>query len=496
MNKLIILFLVVLIFVIYNSKKETYVCSKLEYKDRLDKNIDTYIKHIKLSNTNNVALEKLINHKKCCDNKKNRITQCKTILPLVIDIHIMTNFSFDLGGKKIENDIKSHEIRNTLLPYLNEIWRHACIKWELRNIYVENIDDNLVKDYPKDFYRNQKHKALIYMLKHLDMSLLENRIMLRNELFKMSNISNLNKNKFNIYIFPYLGKNITGLTFNLDHYGVMSLVGLWNNYYQKNNIKNDEKLTDTKCNGLSLFKMTKFQLAYLISKQLGYSLGLKESDNPVNIMSKNIIDLSTYIFKKQCGYAKNPNPYLSTHITSQIPKNMESKCTPMITSKLKHDLILKQMQHQDSSNNKITLFSYKQKHIIIKNILNGEKKLVSTNKDIIDYPLSAECKTVLAECNLFDRKKINNINEKNKCVHTVFKIINGKPLEELNIEEETYGDSDLFKQDYNPDKCIFPILSDVGKFICKIPKNILETSKICKKEEPKSYMDKIDFSHY
>ena len=50
MNKLIILFLVILVFVIYNSKRETYACSKLKYKDRLDTNLTRYIKHIKLSN--------------------------------------------------------------------------------------------------------------------------------------------------------------------------------------------------------------------------------------------------------------------------------------------------------------------------------------------------------------------------------------------------------------------------------------------------------------
>ena len=128
--------------------------------------------------------------------------------------------------------------------------------------------------------------------------------------------------------------------------------------------------------------------------------------------------------------------------------------------------------------------------------MNETKIINSKSSDIIQYSLSEKCKTVFADCKLFDRIKINNINEKNKCIHTIYKIVEGKPLEEEILTEEEYGIAEKIDQTYNPDKCIFPILSDLGKFICKTPKEYYKPTKVCRKEEPKTYLDKIDFSHY
>ena len=194
-------------------------------------------------------------------NTYKPVANCDKINKLNLDMHIMTNFSFTIGNRVVKNDLKESDL-SKLMNVINKIWSNGCVKWTMDRHYVENMTSNYTKYYTDITKFNEKKRALDYMMNSLDVS--KHKLMFRNELYKFIDIDVLDSRIFRVYIYPYLGDKVEGLVTNND--GIVINIGYWNNV-----------------NGLK--KLNINELGRIISKYLGYCLGLLSSKIEKNLMN-------------------------------------------------------------------------------------------------------------------------------------------------------------------------------------------------------------------
>jgi hypothetical protein len=213
--------------------------------------------------------------------KLNR-NQCGEFIKLNLNVHFMTQINFNYKNKIYNTYINEYYFETHLLPEINNIWKHACIKWNVKFYYKENIDLNLSFKYPNNFERKQilnTNISRLYNSKNIEekMSILHN----------LYNENCYNGKEFNLYFMPFLGES--SITFYKE--GIFSFIGLWFN------------------KGKGLIKKIDYKniFAKEISKNLGYFLNLtKNYKNNLMGSRNNVKFLKTdlNILKKQAIIGK------------------------------------------------------------------------------------------------------------------------------------------------------------------------------------------------
>lgn len=179
----------------------------------------------------------------------------QSLISVPLRFHIVKDLTMKSNGADMKSWVSSEDLKNTVLPEVNNIWLPAGIEFELENIFHSktlNLDNKnyLITQIVKS-QRDDKGRSDPKRISHLN---------------KLINWANHNKNVINIYLVPYLGKTSQG---NANRKYKRIFVGQWTDKPSKGK-KPPQRF--------QLVESSPYKIGSLsrtISHEIGHILGLK-----------------------------------------------------------------------------------------------------------------------------------------------------------------------------------------------------------------------------
>ncbi len=184
---------------------------------------------------------------------------------LNLRVHIMTDITIShASGVKMENWVTPKDIRETIMPEVNEIWKQANIQWVIESV----IEEKVIKD---DSYeeaiaflattkRDSKGHSNPERLKYL------------NALTQPQNWSKpeeMDKNLFHIYLWPFMGNTSQGNA--MKGYDNHTSVGTWTNKFNRGGTPEKVRLHEDHDN------FERGSLSRTVAHEIGHVLSLRHN---------------------------------------------------------------------------------------------------------------------------------------------------------------------------------------------------------------------------
>jgi len=198
------------------------------------------------------------------DVSKN-INEENATIHLNLRVHIMQDITMvHSTGVVMENWITPRDIKETIMPEVNSIWKQANIQWDIESIIEENVVKGDTYEESLTFIAGTKRDAE----GHSDSDRLPHLYSLMQPQ-NMSKADELDKNLFHIYLFPFIGNTSQGNA--MRPYNWSTVVGTWSNKSNKGGIPEKALLTEDH----KSFK--KGSLSRTIAHEIGHVLSLQHN---------------------------------------------------------------------------------------------------------------------------------------------------------------------------------------------------------------------------
>lgn len=198
------------------------------------------------------------------DVSKN-INEENATIHLNLRVHIMQDITMvHSTGTIMKNWITPSDIKETIMPEVNAIWKQANIQWDIESIIEENVvkgdtyENSLI--FIAGTKRDSEGRSDAERLPHL-YSLMQPQ--------NMSKADELDKNLFHIYLFPFIGNTSQGNAMRPFHWS--TVVGTWTNKHNKGGIPEKTALTEDH----NSFK--RGSLSRTIAHEIGHVLSLQHN---------------------------------------------------------------------------------------------------------------------------------------------------------------------------------------------------------------------------
>ena len=194
----------------------------------------------------------------CNTNQTDNSANVNTIIKLPIRFHVLHGVTVEKKGVTMDMWVKDNNIHEIIVPELNRIWKPARIEWYVESILAEKIES----------ISDKQSKAIKYIANsRRDSNGKSNprRIPLIYDFF---NERKINKNSFNIFLFPYIGGTSQGNAKGKNR----AIVGVWTDKPSRG-IKPPERF---KLSEKPPFKIG--SIARTCAHELGHNLGLRHPD--------------------------------------------------------------------------------------------------------------------------------------------------------------------------------------------------------------------------
>ncbi len=154
----------------------------------------------------------------------------KTVYHLNLRIHLMTDITMThSSGISMDSWVTPSNVRDIIMPEVNEIWKQANIQWVIESIIEEDVVKHNAYEESIAFIastkRDSKGRSDRKRLPHLN-SLMQRKY--------MSKTKRLDNNLFHIYLFPFIGNTSQGNA--MRHFEWRSVVGTWSNKHNRGGV--------------------------------------------------------------------------------------------------------------------------------------------------------------------------------------------------------------------------------------------------------------------
>ena len=197
----------------------------------------------------------------------------------------MRDITMNVKGVRMSNDhISMNTIENKVMPELNKIWDQANIKWDLIEVYDENVVKkgykNIPDGYPKSF---EKLKLIVEKAKRDRNGKSDPRRLRPLFLFMQPGNrikpSEFGQNNFHVYLYPFIGNTSQGNAMRKhkdtgNSLGFHTVVGTWTNKHNKGKIPEKFKLVE---DWEKWTKIKRGSLSRTIAHEIGHVIGLRHN---------------------------------------------------------------------------------------------------------------------------------------------------------------------------------------------------------------------------
>ncbi|MBU1012507.1 MAG: hypothetical protein KKG99_05845 [Bacteroidetes bacterium] len=194
------------------------------------------------------------------------INEENTTIHLNLRVHIMQDITMiHSTGVIMKNWITPSDIKETIMPEVNAIWKQANIQWDIESIIEENVVKGDTYEESLTFIagtkRDSEGRSDAERLPHL-YKLMQPQ--------NMSKADELDKNLFHIYLFPFIGNTSQGNA--MRPFNWSTVVGTWTNKHNRGGIPEKTALTEDH----NSFK--RGSLSRTIAHEIGHVLSLKHNE--------------------------------------------------------------------------------------------------------------------------------------------------------------------------------------------------------------------------
>ncbi len=183
-------------------------------------------------------------------------------IPLNLRVHIIQSSPWIHPlGTEMESWVSPSDVKNTILPEVNRIWKQANIQWEIESIIEEDIRPFKGFENSIDFVINTKRDAA----GKSDPKRLPHLYRLMKKRYK-STPEELGTNLFHIYLFPFIGNTSQGNA--MRPFGYHTVVGTWSNKHNRGGIPEKTLLVEDENT------FVRGSLSRTIAHELGHVLSL------------------------------------------------------------------------------------------------------------------------------------------------------------------------------------------------------------------------------
>jgi hypothetical protein len=193
------------------------------------------------------------------------INEENTLIHLNLRVHIMQDITMvHSTGTIMKNWILPRDIKETIMPEVNAIWKQANIQWDIESIIEENVVKGDTYEESLTFIAGTKRDSE----GHSDAERLPHLYSLMQPQ-NMSKADELDKNLFHIYLFPFIGNTSQGNA--MKPFNWSTVVGTWSNKHNKGGVPEKTALTEDH----NSFK--RGSLSRTIAHEIGHVLSLKHN---------------------------------------------------------------------------------------------------------------------------------------------------------------------------------------------------------------------------
>jgi len=188
-----------------------------------------------------------------------------TPIHLNLRVHIMQDITMvHSTGTIMKNWITPRDIKETIMPEVNAIWKQANIQWDIESIIEENVVKGVKYEESLIFIAGTKRDSE----GHSDSERLPHLFSLMQPQ-NMSKADELDKNLFHIYLFPFIGNTSQGNA--MRPFNWSTVVGTWTNKHNRGGVPEKTALTEDH----NSFK--RGSLSRTIAHEIGHVLSLQHN---------------------------------------------------------------------------------------------------------------------------------------------------------------------------------------------------------------------------
>ena len=182
---------------------------------------------------------------------------------LNLRVHIMTDITMmHSSGLKMESWVTPKDVREIIMPEVNEIWEQANIQWVIESVIEEKVVKHDTYEESIVFVAQTKRDSE----GHSDPARLPHLYSLMQDKYK-SKADEMDKNLFHIYLFPFIGNTSQGNAMRGFHWS--TIVGTWTNKFNRGGTPEKVRLHEDH----DAFK--RGSLSRTIAHEIGHVLSLR-----------------------------------------------------------------------------------------------------------------------------------------------------------------------------------------------------------------------------